>query len=282
MFALGSAGAGRRPAQRGRRARAAQDACASRSPPPRPAATAGAPSACTVETGRVTSREAGGVEDELFIGTPARVAAEVRPHDRRRSDHVPGRHRRARRGGEGGASSRGAPQRAAPPAAHAHGRLHAADQVHGRPGAPPQARAGHVLPHGLGPTVGRAAHAARARGHQRQPAHLGQRARAGAVELDRRDDRDPPGALAHAAHRRGRPRAACHRAAARRRLDRQAARPPAHGHRLGARPPLRRAPARAALGGVDGLRRARARALRRSTRTWTPRRWRPCPSRRSR
>ena len=48
-----------------------------------------------------------------------------------------------------------------------------------------------LLPHGVDAPLGRAAHAARARGHQREPAHVGQRPRPGAGALGLLPDRGP-------------------------------------------------------------------------------------------
>ena len=91
------------------------------------------------------------------------------------------------------------------------------DEVHRGAGAAHQARAGHVLPHGLDAPVRRAAHVAGARGHQRQPAHLVQRPRAGAAALDLVHGGDArPRRHAHAVQRGDEPDPERDRAAARR------------------------------------------------------------------
>ena len=112
---------------------------------PRPAATAAARSASTSRPRRVTVARGG----RQGHRTARRHRAYWRLCDgraRRRSGPERRRDRRARRRrARGPAARRGADAAAA--AADARGRLHAPDQVHGRPGAAPQAQPRGVLPH---------------------------------------------------------------------------------------------------------------------------------------
>ena len=118
-----------------------------------------------------------------------------------------------------------------------------------------------VLPHRLDAPVGRAARAAGARGPDLHPAHVGQRARRGARELDGRDlrrraDRHADAALDREHAAAGRDRAAARRVDRRRRQG-----TPHDRHRPGARPALLRAPARAAHADLDRRRRPRRSTL---------------------